>query len=178
MACGDPAALLVLAADETRPSVAADVPGGVVWRSLAELRPDLDVEEKVAIVIALIHTLRPQAALVLESEVGWRAVARQGAALSRLCGLFAAFVAPVEDAPEGAREDNVALRYVRECLAFLAAVYTSDPAWIEDLAARYGLPAATRRNFRLLPPAADDAEWVSVLARDPGFLAKRRAARP
>lgn len=178
IASGDPAALLVLAADETRPSVAAAAPGGVVWRSLAEFRADLDIEEKVAIVVALIHALRPQAALVLESAVGWRAIARQGVALHRLCGLFAAFVSLAGDALEGAEEDDLALRYLRECLPFLAAVYASDPAWVDDLAARYGLPAATRRNFRFLPPAADDAEWVRVLARDPGFLAKKGAARP
>ena len=178
IASGDPSALLVIAVDETFPSVGMYLPRGVTWRSLAEFRPDLDFQQKVAILIALIHGLRPQALLVLDSQAGWEALAQQGTAICRYSGLFAACVSPVQDAAKVAQDLGFEPRYLRQCLPSLAAVYASDPEWIEELSARCGLPAASRQKFRLLPTASCDAEWVSMLSREPGFLAKKRASRP
>lgn len=178
IASGNPSALLVIAVDEALPSVGATVPRGVIWRSLAEFHPDLEFQHKVAILIAFIHSLRPQAVLILDSHAGWDAIARHGAAMCRYAGLFAACAGPVQNAPAVGEDGDFERRYLRQCLPSLAAVYASDPEWIEEFGARSGLPAASRRKFRLLPPASCDDEWISILSREPGFLANKRALRP
>lgn len=178
IASGDPSALLVLAVDEALASVGAALPRGVIWRSLAEFHLDLEFQHKVAILVALIHSLRPQAVLVLDSHAGWHAIARHGAAMCRYSGLFAACAGPVQNASAITEDGGFERRYLRQCLPSLAAVYASDPQWIEEFTARSGLPAASRQKFRLLSPASPDTEWVSMLSREPGFLANKKVSRP
>jgi hypothetical protein len=174
----DPSALLVVAVDEAFASTGIHLPNGTVWRSLAEFRTDLDFRQKVAILVALIHGLRPQGVLVLDSQVGWEVIAQHGATMCRYSGLFAAFVSSTQDRLKEAEECNIELRYLRQCLPSLAAVYVENAEGFESLRARYRLSAGSRQKFRLLPTAACDAEWVSVLSKEPGFLSKKKSSRP
>ena len=168
IASGDAGALLVVALDEAFPSIGAHLPREVVWRSLAEFRRDLDFQQRVAILVALIHGLRPQAVLALESQAGLEVIAQHGESMSRYSGLFAAFASPVPS--------DLTLRRLQQCLQSLSAVYANAPEWFEELAKRNEL-GASRDKFRLLPTGAADGEWVSALAQEPGFLAMKKASR-
>jgi hypothetical protein len=168
VASGDSGALLVVALDEALPSVGAHLPRGVVWRSLAEFQRDLDFQQRVKILAALIHGLRPQAVLAFESQAGLEVIARHGEVMSWYSGLFAAFASPVRS--------DLELRRLQQCLPSLSAVYANDPEFLEELSKRKELGASQAR-FRFLARGAADDEWVSVLAREPGFLAMKKASR-
>ncbi len=167
IASGDPSALLVVSVDESLPSTGDYLPYGVTWRSLSEFRTDLDFRDKVAILTALIHGLRPQAVLVLESRAGWEVIAQHGVAMCQYAGLFAAFVSPAHGSWE--------VRSLLQCLPSLTTVYVNDQERFKKLAARQG---RSPKKFHLLPTGASDGEWVTALSQEPGFLAKKKAPRP
>jgi hypothetical protein len=188
---------MLVIVDAAVPPTAERLPPGTPWRALAEFEERLNHEDRVAIVTALIHNLRPEAVLAMGSRAAWEVIARHGAVLARRTELFGALIAPGRDGP-GPEGPGLALRYLRRCLPVVSAVYADDAGWIEDVAERHGLPPAERRKLRLLPPlgspnvrasssgtagegapstAHDDHQQqacLRALVAEPGFLAARR----
>jgi hypothetical protein len=190
----DEDATLLVVVDAAVPPTAERLPHGTPWRALAEFEERLNHEDRVAIVTALIHNVRPEAVLAMGSRAAWEVIARHGAVLARRTELFGALIAPGRDGP-GPEGPGLALRYLRRCLPVVSAVYADDAGWIEDVAERHGLPPAERRKLRLLPPlgspssgasssgaeeapstAHDDRQeaCLRALVAEPGFLAARR----
>jgi hypothetical protein len=185
----------VVVVDAAVPPTAERLPPGTPWRALAEFEGRLNHEDRVAIVTALIHNLRPEAVLGMGSRAAWEVIARHGAVLARRTELFGALIAPGRDGPEP-EAPGLGIRYLRRCLPVVSAIYADDAGWIEDVAERNGLPPAERRKLRLLPPpgppssgapssrtegaapstAQDHRQepWLSALVAEPGFLAARR----
>lgn len=173
----DPSTLLVVAADEVHASTGVYLPSGTIWRSLAEFRTDLDFDQKVAVLIALIHSLRPQSVLVLDSPAGWEVFARYGAAMCQYTGLFAGLVSPANEKIRGPDETDVK-RCLWRCLHLLAAVYVDSAEWLTELPAGIALQPDLQQKFHLLPTDASDADWLSVLSQEPGFLSMKKASPP
>ncbi|MFC3124175.1 hypothetical protein ACFOD4_03810 [Pseudoroseomonas globiformis] len=165
--------LLIVAADEVSASTGTSLPRGVEWRSLAEFTADLDRDQRIQIVKALIHHLRPQSVLVLDSEIGWEVLARYGSRMRRYAGLFGAFTR--QSGADGPLSQDYELRYLRRCVPYLAGVYGEDQDWLAQVCRRYGLPEVLHRKFRLLPSGTSDEEWIAALSQDPGFLSRKRA---
>jgi hypothetical protein len=195
-AIDDPNATLLVVTDQPEVAIGDRLPHGTAWRSLSHLGAALDPGERVLLVTALVHSLQPDAVLIIESRAAWEACARHGHALRQLSDIFAMLV-PSGDGPDAEGRHDVTLRYFRQCLPYLTGVYAEDAASLAGLAERHGLPARERRRLRALPaasthamrrtgprgrPGVSDGEWRAVdvwsadaylqaLATAPGFLA-------
>jgi hypothetical protein len=172
-----PAALLVVAADESSGSIGVSLPSGATWRSLAEFRTDLDFQHKVAILVALIHSLGPQSVVVLDSPAGWEVFARHGRIMCQYARLFAALVSPAGDEMQTGHDHNSKLHHLWRCLTSLAGVYVDSREWLDEIRADNGLQPTLRQKFHLLSMDASDAEWTRGRTNESDFLSMKTSRR-
>jgi hypothetical protein len=176
----DADATLLVIVDAIVAPTAERLPFGTAWRSLAEFEERLEHEDRVAILTALIHNVRPEAVLIFDSDAAWDMLARHGSTLASQTELFVALVkTPQETGPERCPRHSV--RYFGHCLPFVSAVYLDDTGWLREIVNRHGLPPTERLKLRLLPSesgiATGSTNWqahLEILASEPGFLAARR----
>jgi hypothetical protein len=190
----DPGSTLLVMVDEIVASTGEQLPFGTVWRSLAEFEERLEHEDRVAILTALIHNVRPKAVITIGSDAAWDMLARHGPVLARQTELFVGLVKPSPEASRQARPRRET-RFFRQCLPIISAVYIDDAGWLEELAERHGLPLTERVKLHPLPEeescepvgprpnefaatgiAKDGGSWrdhIEVFATEPGFLAAR-----
>ena len=173
-ALASPSDVLVVAADEQTVSVGSELSRRVDWRSLSEFGSELDANDRTAILVALIHNLRPMAVLVLNSHIGWRALAEAGGSIARYCGLFVAFPPPL--CGSDFRLDlDLQREYLRDCSSHLSCIYVSDADTKARLGSLYGMSHSTSRKIQILPSDAPSPVWRMMMARHPGFLSAKRA---
>jgi hypothetical protein len=137
------AELLVVETDAQLVSTAECLPRGAKW--LSEFGVDLDPEDRISLVTALVNGLRPAALLVWGSLAGWEMLARHGRALRHNTALFAiAAFSPELSA------DPLLLRYFRSCIPVLSALYGPDEQELYRIAAHFGVPPSEHDKLRNL----------------------------
>ena len=137
--------MLIVETDAERASTAESLTLGTQWRSLSEFGVDLDLEDRVNLVTALVHSLQPTALLVWGSRAGWEMLAEFGAALRSNTALFAA----VASSPEFSAT-HLLRSYFRNCIPVIVALYGDDEQQLQRIADLFGLPPGEHWRLRSL----------------------------
>jgi hypothetical protein len=139
----DTAGLLIIETDVQIVSTAEFLPRGIQWRSLAEFGANIDAEDRVGLVTALVNGLQPSALLVLGSRAGWEMLARHGAPIRRSTDLFATTAASPE-----LSATKLLTHYLRRCIPVLSELYGSDERALYHMADLFGLTGDERDKLR------------------------------
>lgn len=145
--------LFVLATDEVSVGRPDELPRGVRWRSLAEFGEGLGSFERSALVMALLHGVRPEAVMVLDSRAGQESLYLRGGPLSKMMRLYVVLE------PGSASNPHMS-RLFRRCLPYVSAFYSEDDQGLRVLAERFGVPDGALGRLRGLPPP------ISAIDRD------------
>jgi len=145
-----PDGLLIVETDAASVSTAEALPRFMPWRSLSEFGADLDAEDRVKIVTALVNGLLPAAVLVWGSRAGWEMLHRHGAAMRHNTALFAVAAASPELSAA-----HLLRGYFRSCIPSLSALYGHDLPDLHRTASLFGLPPGEHGKLRRLQPGDD-----------------------
>jgi hypothetical protein len=137
--------LLIVETDVQLVSTAEFLPRGIQWRSLSEFGADLDLEDRIKLVTALVNGLQPAALLVSGSQTGWEMLARYGRALRHNTALFG-----ITESTSGLSSDPLLSKYFRRCIPVLSALFGPDEHELHSFAAMFGLPPSERDKLRNL----------------------------
>jgi hypothetical protein len=156
----DAAELLVVETDSQSVSTAELLPRGTQWRSLSEFGANLGFEDRFKLTTALVHSLQPEAVLIMGSRVGWEMLARHGGAISSYTSLFAAVVASPD-----VSATNLLVSYLRTCIPVLSILYGPDERALRHIADVFGLSPGERNKLRDLNDWRDahgflSASWI------------------
>ncbi|MBB3899885.1 glycosyltransferase family 4 protein [Roseococcus suduntuyensis] len=147
-----PGRTLLVVTDSRRVEAPGWLPEGARLLVLEGGEGLLLMEDRVALVAALVQRLRPAAVLNVNSRAGWEALLRHGRPLSALTRLSAYVFCEDHDAL-GRRVDYAYL-HLRAVLPHLAAVYSDHAAFLDAFAAAHALPPDERAKLRPVPQPA------------------------
>jgi glycosyltransferase involved in cell wall biosynthesis len=112
----------------------------------------LSLEDRVALVTALIQSVRPVAVLNVNSRVGWEMLLRHGRPLAQLTRLSAYVFC--EDHDLWGRRVDYAYLHLRAALPHLVAVHSDHIAFLEGFGNDHSLPAREAAKLRPVPQPA------------------------
>jgi hypothetical protein len=150
--------MLIVETDAQRAATAESLTLGTQWRSLSEFGLDLDLEDRVQLATALVHSLQPISLLVWGSRAGWEMMARYGAALRTNTALYAA----IASSPEFSANDLLR-NYFRNCIHVMSALYGPDEEQLQHIANLFGLPPGERWRLRNLGSCRDSDGFLTPL---------------
>ena len=154
----DAPGLLIVETDSQRVSTAESLTLGTQWRSLSEFGVDLDLEDRIQLATALVHSLQPTGLLVWGSCAGWEMMARYGAGLRTNTALYAA----IASSPNFSATDLLR-KYFRECIHLLCALYGSDEQQLQRIADLFGLPPGEHWRMRNLRSCRNSDGFLAPL---------------
>ncbi|RSC13249.1 MULTISPECIES: glycosyltransferase [Burkholderia cepacia complex] len=147
---------LIVLTDYDRTDAIEWLPAGTHVRVLSEIEPSLTRADRIQLVESLILALRPKSVMNVNSGACWDAIAKKGAALSKLTELYACLFCR-DYTPDG-RAAGYADTHFRDSVPYLTKVYFDNAGFMDELAADYGVPESMRsRLVTLHQPVGDVA---------------------
>ncbi|WP_426124440.1 methyltransferase domain-containing protein [Pararhizobium sp. PWRC1-1] len=121
----------------------------------SEYDADLQHEERIQLLEALILALRPISVINVNSRAAWDAFERRGKALSNISRLFATLFC--KDYTKDGQPAGYSSTHFRSCLPYLSKVYVDNKRFSEELSSEYGLTESYRKRLIVLKqPVSDD----------------------
>ena len=136
---------LIVLTDYDRTDAIDWLPAGTHVRVLSEIEPSLTRADRIQLVESLILALRPKSVMNVNSGACWDAIAKKGAALSKLTELYACLFCR-DYTPDG-RAAGYADTHFRDSVPYLTKVYFDNAGFMAELAADYGVPASMRSRL-------------------------------
>ncbi|WP_321853458.1 glycosyltransferase [Burkholderia cenocepacia] len=136
---------LIVLTDYDRTDAIEWLPAGTHVRVLSEIEPSLTRADRIQLVESLILALRPKSVMNVNSGACWDAIAKKGAALSKLTALYACLFCR-DYTPDG-RAAGYADTHFRDCVPYLTKVYFDNAGFMDELAADYGVPESMRSRL-------------------------------
>ncbi|MCW3688900.1 glycosyltransferase [Burkholderia cenocepacia] len=136
---------LIVLTDYDRTDAIEWLPAGTHVRVLSEIEPSLTRADRIQLVESLILALRPKSVMNVNSGACWDAIAKKGAALSKLTALYACLFCR-DYTPDG-RAAGYADTHFRDSVPYLTKVYFDNAGFMDELAADYGVPESMRSRL-------------------------------
>jgi glycosyltransferase involved in cell wall biosynthesis len=136
---------LIVLTDYDRTDAIEWLPAGTHVRVLSEIEPSLTRADRIQLVESLILALRPKSVMNVNSGACWDAIAKKGAALSKLTALYACLFCR-DYTPDG-RAAGYADTHFRASVPYLTKVYFDNAGFMDELAADYGVPESMRSRL-------------------------------
>jgi glycosyltransferase involved in cell wall biosynthesis len=140
---------LLLVTDTASLQAHAWLPEGTRIAVLGEEKERLTREDRVVLLVAMLHRLRPIAVLNVNSRAGWDALQRHGPALGALTRLSAYVFC--EDYNSNGQSVDYTYHYLRAALPYLAAVYSDHSGFLFGWARDHHLAPEWCYRLRQVP---------------------------
>ena len=114
-------------------------------RVLSEFDPSLTHVDRVELIKAIIHHLRPKSVLNINSHACWETIFRYGTALSLHTELYAMLFC-YEHTTDGCQR-GYATDYFRHCIGHITKLYSDNAHFLSHLADKYGLYQDLRKKL-------------------------------
>lgn len=145
---GDRSVLMVVT-DHDRVEARDWIPAGADLVVLSDHGPELTHEERTRVVEMLIFAIRPRVVLNVNSRACWEAIARRGAALATVSGLYANLFC--RDYDETGQPGGYADTHMRVSLPHLTKLYVDNLTFIDELASDFQIPSSLKAKMQFLP---------------------------
>lgn len=159
--------LLVIAVDETVPSIASSLPVGTPWRSLAEFHPGLTLQQQSRLLSTFIHTLRPESVIVIDSNAGLDVLSKYSNTMQNYSRLFVASSSIGDE-----RNTNGSHDQIRQLAKYLDTLYVVKGIKEDEILGDESHPLSDACRVQILPQTASEEELQSILMREAGLFDK------